>query len=212
MTSLRTALTAGVLATALAGGGIGWGVAAASSAGRSGQAMTAGGMPMMGGQPGGAMGEFSQDEPFDLQFIDQMTAHHRGALMSTEAMIADSDRPELRQLAAAIESSQTAQIEQMQAWRAQWYGDVSSTAGGMAADQMGQMSTGAGMSVMPDMMGGSGEDMYLQMMIAHHQLGVDMAGEALTRSGRPEIRQLAGDIADEQSAQILLMRAYLADG
>jgi len=52
--------------------------------------------------------------------------------MSTEAMIADSDRPELRQLAAAIESSQTAQIEQMQAWRAEWYGDVSSTAGGMA--------------------------------------------------------------------------------
>jgi len=166
----------------------------------------------MGGQPGGAMGEFSQDEPFDLQFIDQMTVHHRGALMSTEAMIADSDRPELRQLAAAIESSQTAQIEQMQAWRADWYGDVSSTAGRVAADQMGQMSTGAGMSVMPDMMGGSGEDMYLQMMIAHHQLGVDMAGEALTRSGRPEIRQLAGDIADEQSAQILLMRAYLADG
>lgn len=212
MTALRTALTAGVLATAVAGGVIWWGVAAASSAGRSAHAMTAGGMPMMGGQPGGAMGELSQDEPFDLQFIDQMTAHHRGALMSTEAMIADSDRPELRQLATAIESSETAQIEQLQAWRAQWYADAPLTAGGMAAGQMGQRSTGAAMSAMPDMTGRSGKDRYLQMMIAHRQLGVDTAGEALTRTGHPQIGQLARDIADEQSAQILLMSAYLADG
>ncbi len=71
--------------------------------------------------------------------------------------------------------------------------------------------TSEAMSGMADMMGAAGEDMYLQMMIVHHQMGVDMSEEALARSGRPEIRQLAQAIADEQSAQILLMRSYLAD-
>ena len=170
-----------------------------------------GGMSMMDGPHGGPMGEFSDDQPFDLQFIDQMTMHHQGALMSTQAMIADSNRPELRDLAAAIDTSQTAQIEQMQTWRTQWYGDLPSTTGGMDAAQMEQMMTSEAMSGVPDMMGAAGADMYLQMMIVHHQIGVDMSEEALARSGRPEIRQLAQDIADEQSAQILLMRSYLAD-
>ena len=71
--------------------------------------------------------------------------------------------------------------------------------------------SGEAMSGMPDMMGEAGEDMYLQMMIVHHQMGVDMAETAVARSERPEIRQLAQDIADEQSAQILLMRSYLAE-
>ncbi len=227
MTSLKKTLIGSVLAAAVAGGGIGWGVTAAASdvdrgmsgmdgGGMSGMdgggmSMMDGGMSMMDGPQGAPMGEFSDEQPFDLQFIDQMTMHHQGALMSTEMMIADSDRPELRDLAAAIETSQTAQIEQMQTWRSEWYGDLPSSAGGMDSAQMEQMMSGEAMSGMPDMMGEAGEDMYLQMMIVHHQMGVDMAETAVARSERPEIRQLAQDIADEQSAQILLMREYLAD-
>ncbi|MBA3798760.1 MAG: DUF305 domain-containing protein [Geodermatophilaceae bacterium] len=225
MTSLKKTLIGSVLAAAVAGVGIGWGVTAAASdvdrgmsgmdGGMSGMdgGMSGmdGGMSTMDGPQGGPMGEFSDDQPFDLQFIDQMTMHHQGALMSTEMMIADSDRPELRDLAAAIETSQTAQIEQMQTWRSEWYGDLPSSAGGMDSAQMEQMMPGEAMSGMADMMGEAGEDVYLQMMIVHHQMGVDMAETAVARSERPEIRQLAQDIADDQSAQILLMRSYLAD-
>ena len=63
-------------------------------------------------QPGQPMGSFRADQPFDLQFIDQMTMHHAGAIMSTRNMIANSSRPELRQLADDIINSQTAQIDQ----------------------------------------------------------------------------------------------------
>ena len=210
---IRTTAVAAVLAAGLTGGGIAWAANAQSSTdgGEHSDSM-GGGMSMMGGGSGGGMGEFSDDKPFDLQFIDQMTMHHQGALMSTRGMIADSDRPELRELATAIETSQTAQIEQMQTWRTEWYGDAESTSGGMDLSQMEQMMTGDAMSGMADMMGGQGEEMYLQMMIVHHQLGVDMAEEAISRSERPEIRQLAQEIADEQSAQIALMQNYLAEG
>ncbi|MDQ3579791.1 MAG: DUF305 domain-containing protein [Actinomycetota bacterium] len=39
-----------------------------------------------------------------------------------------------------------------------------------------------------------------------------MAEEAISRSERPEIRQLAQEIADEQSAEIALMQNYLSEG
>ncbi len=214
-----TVLTA-ALAAAVAVGGVAWAATPQSSTERAdfmpmaghSRSMMAGGIPMMGGPSGQAMGEFSADKPFDLQFIDQMTMHHQGALMSTRAMIAGSDRPELRELAAAIETSQTAQVDQMRTWRAGWYGDGAATFGGMDIARTEQMMAGEAMSGMGDMMGGRGEDMYLQMMIVHHQLGVDMAEEAITRSGRPQIRELAQEIADEQSAQIALMQSYLSEG
>ena len=220
-TPIRSTVLTAALAAAVAAGGVAWAATAQSSTdpadsmprmGGHNQSMRDSGMPMMGGPAGAGMGEFSDDKPFDLQFIDQMTMHHQGALMSTAAMIADSDRPELRQLAAAIEVSQTAQIDQMQTWRTEWYGDAAATAGGMDIARTEQMMSGEAMSGMGDMMGGRGEDMYLQMMIVHHQLGVDMAEEAITRSERPEVRQLAQEIADEQSAQIALMQNYLAEG
>jgi uncharacterized protein (DUF305 family) len=220
-TRTRLTVITAALAAAVAAGGAAWAATAQSSTesadstprvGGHNQSMMDADMPMMGGPSGQAMGEFSADEPFDLQFIDQMTMHHQGALMSTAAMIADSDRPELQQLAAAIEVSQTAQIDQMQTWRTEWYGDAAATAGGMDIARTEQMMSGEAMFGMGDMMGGRGEDMYLQMMIVHHQLGVDMAEEAITRSERPQIRVLAQKIADEQSAQIALMQGYLSEG
>lgn len=220
-TRTRLTVVTAALAAAVAVGGVVWAATAQSSTESADSTPRMGGhdrsmmdvdMPMMGGPSGQAMGEFSDGEPFDLQFIDQMTMHHQGALMSTAAMIADSDRPELRQLAAAIEVSQTAQIDQMQTWRTEWYGDAAATFGGMDIGRAAQMVAGEAMSGMGDMMGGWGEDMYLQMMIVHHQFGVDMAEEAITRSGRPQIRELALEIADEQSAQIVLMQGYLIEG
>lgn len=213
-TSTRLTIAAVVAAAAVAGGGVAWATTAQSStdSGGRGQSMMDGGMPMTGGPAGTGMGEFSDDTPFDLQFIDQMTMHHQGALMSTAAMIGDSDRPELRELATAIKTSQTAQIEQMQTWRTEWYGDAASTFGGMDIGRAEQMMSGEAMSGMGDMMGGQGEDMYLQMMIVHHQLGVDMAEEAITRSDRVQVRELAQEIADEQAAQITMMQGYLTEG
>jgi uncharacterized protein (DUF305 family) len=52
--------------------------------------------------------------------------------------------------------------------------------------------------------------MYLQMMIVHHQLGVDMAEQAQQDATHPELADLAAVIAEEQAAQITQMRGYLA--
>jgi uncharacterized protein (DUF305 family) len=182
------------------------------SAGTSETTMTSGqGSAMAMGM---GMGSFDPDQPFDAQFIDQMTVHHQGAIMSTQAMIADSDRPELQALAEDIITSQREQITQMRNWRAQWYPDLEPTfgMGGSMMPGTGDGKPMMGGSMMGSMMGGSAgtERMYLQMMIVHHQLGLDMAEQAQQNATHPELTDLAAVIAEEQAAQITQMRGYLA--
>jgi uncharacterized protein (DUF305 family) len=165
---------------------------------------------------GSMMGSFDEDKPFDLQFIDQMTMHHEGAIMSSGHMISDSKQPELRELTGNIEKSQSEQIDQMQEWRDEWYPDAEQTSGmttGMMDETMGdgmmeQMMGGS----MQEMMGGEAADeMFLRMMIPHHQMAVDMSEKALVRSEHPELEGLAGEIIDEQRAEIELMEDYLEE-
>jgi uncharacterized protein (DUF305 family) len=163
---------------------------------------------------GGVMGEgqtmssFDENKPFDLQFIDQMSMHHEGALMSSEHMISDSQRPELRQLYENIQKSQSEQIEQMRQWRKEWYPDAEQT----ADMSMGMMQSMMGGRSMQDMMGADVTDaMFLRMMIPHHQMAVDMSQQALERAEHPELKELAQTIIDEQSAEIQQMRGYLEE-
>jgi uncharacterized protein (DUF305 family) len=62
------------------------------------------------------------DDQFDLRFINGMIPHHEGALVMAQEILEKSDRPEIKQLAQNILSSQQQEIEQMKAWRQSWYG------------------------------------------------------------------------------------------
>ena len=156
---------------------------------------------------------FDEEKQFDLQFIDQMIPHHEGALMSSEHMISNSERPELRQLYENIQKSQSEQIEQMKEWRKEWYPDAGQPPEMMGNGQTGNMM-GNGMmgGSMQGMMGGNALDvMFLKMMIPHHQMAVDMSDEALSKAEHPELRDLAQKIRDEQSSEIELMQGYLGE-
>ena len=170
---------------------------------------------MMNGRSsmGSMMDSLDEGKPFDLQFIDQMIPHHEGALMSSEHMISNSKRPEMRQLYENIQKSQSEQIEQMQEWRKEWYPDAEQPSGMMGDGQTGSMmGTGMMGGSMQGMMGGNALDiMFLKMMIPHHQMAVDMSDEALSKAEHPELRDLAQNIRDEQYSEIELMKGYLSE-
>jgi uncharacterized protein (DUF305 family) len=176
--------------------------------GRTGSMMNGG--SMMDSQ---MMGSLDEGKPFDLQFIDQMIPHHEGALMSSEHMISDSQRPELRTLYENIQQSQSEQIAQMQEWRKEWYPDSEQTSGMPTGMMSGGMMDSQMMgSSMQDMMGANVTDaMFLRMMIPHHQMAVDMSEEALDKAEHPKLKELAQTIIEEQSAEIEQMRGYLED-
>jgi uncharacterized protein (DUF305 family) len=180
-----------------------------------GQGVMGGAGSMMNGQGmfgGSGTGYPDESQPYDLRFIDEMTIHHRMAIMSSEHMISDSERPELRKLADNIQKSQSEQIDQMQEWRQRWYPNTGPAygvpAGMMDAGMMERMMGGS----MQQVMGGSAADeMFLRMMIPHHEQAIEMSEQALDEAEHPEIKELAKKIIDEQSAEIKLMQGYLEE-
>lgn len=205
---------AGITSAAVQSGPLNDGAMGNQSDGMMGGGMMGDGM-MSGGMMGeeSMMGSFNEDRPFDLQFIDGMTMHHEGAIMSSKHMISDSERPELRELARNIGESQSTQIDQMQEWRDEWYPDAEQTSGmpaGMMDEMMGDGMMGDGM--MEGMMGGDAADeMFLRMMIPHHQMAVEMSEKALDKAEHPELENLARKIIAEQKAEIELMKGYLEE-
>lgn len=155
------------------------------------------------------MGAADPNAPYDQRFIDEMVMHHRGAILSARMLIGDSQRPELRDLARRIEEGQQRQIELMQEWRAGWYGTAAVPAMGMdpmAGMMDGMMNGDGGM-----MRGQDREQMFLRMMIPHHQLAIDMAEDALENAEHEELKGLAREIVADQSAEIAEMEGYLRD-
>lgn len=71
---------------------------------------------MMSGDLGAA------DDQFDLRFLNAMIPHHQGAIDMANQATEKSDRPEIKQLAQDILSSQQQEIDQMTQWRKEWYG------------------------------------------------------------------------------------------
>ncbi|MCJ2541654.1 DUF305 domain-containing protein [Thermostichus vulcanus] len=154
------------------------------------------------------------DESFDLRFIDAMIPHHEGAVIMAKEALEKSQRPEIRQLAEAILAAQSEEIEQMQAWRLSWYPEAPRYPL-MWHEEMGHMmamtpETLSDMRMDSDL--GSADDQFdlrfMEAMILHHEGAVIMAEEALQKSQRPEILQLAEAILASQQAEIDQMRAW----
>ena len=82
-------------------------------------------------------------KPFDRAFIDAMIAHHQGAIRMARIELAEGDDAETKSLADTIIAAQSAEIEQMNEWRTQWYG-APSPAGGVPAEDEAEVLPGDG--------------------------------------------------------------------
>jgi len=90
----------------------------ASTGMMSGGMMSQSGMHM-GGQEDMTSLENAAD--FDKAFLEAMIPHHQLALMMVQMLESGSSRPEMLELSKNITTSQSKEIQQMQAWYVQWY-------------------------------------------------------------------------------------------
>lgn len=72
-------------------------------------------------------------DPFDRAFIDMMIGHHQGAIRMARVELEEGSNPEAKELAEAVIEAQAREIEQMNEWRAEWYG-APSPAGDVPAE------------------------------------------------------------------------------
>lgn len=82
------------------------------------------GMDMHGQMDGMMAGlEGKTGDEFDRAFLEEMIVHHEGAVMMAQALLANTQRPELRQLGDDIIAAQTREIGMMRGWLRDWYGN-----------------------------------------------------------------------------------------
>jgi uncharacterized protein (DUF305 family) len=65
----------------------------------------------------------------DRTFIDAMIRHHQGTIRMARVVIGQGEAPDVRALAKAIVGVSAREIEDMNAWRRQWYGRASPAGG-----------------------------------------------------------------------------------
>ena len=165
-------------------------------------------------------------------FARDMQVHHQQAVEMAMVIRDTTDDAEVRLLAYDIATSQAQQSGQMFGWLAEWGLSQAATEpsmtwmsrpplGGSSHDNSGSMPHDMG-SAMPGLAtreqlvelsvseGVEAERLFLQLMIAHHEGGVEMAKAIVERSTNRVVLDLANSIVRAQSSEITFMREMLA--
>lgn len=84
-----------------------------------------GGMGMMGGMMRDEtdLEGLQTADDFDREFLEQMVPHHEMALMMTRMVSGAGEREALRGLADSMHREQSREIELMEGWYRDWYGE-----------------------------------------------------------------------------------------
>ncbi|GBE93825.1 DUF305 domain-containing protein [Nostoc cycadae] len=154
------------------------------------------------------------DANYDLRFIDAMIPHHQGATVMAKEAQQKSKRPQIKKLADEIIKAQNQEITQMKQWRTAWYPKAEDKPVAYDAKQgkTVEMSSEQMQSMMMNMDLGAADTefdlRFINAMIPHHESAVVMAKDALQKSQRPEIKNLAQEIIKAQEAEINQMKQW----
>ncbi len=167
----------------------------------------------------------------DVTFASDMIQHHAQALSMVDLTMDRDLEPEVQELADSIRAAQSPEIETMSGWLQEWGEEVPSTMRdhvnggheghsddedssmsdsmeGMDHDMPGMMSA-EDMDALENASDAEFSDMWLKMMIEHHEGAVEMS-ETEQDEGRfkPAV-DLAGTIIESQTAEIDTMEKLL---
>lgn len=154
----------------------------------------------------------------DIGFSQDMRTHHQQAVTMTD-MLAPDDGPDIRAVADEIRFQQLGEIGQMTGWLQ------------VANAAMISPKPMAWMSAMPDMAppkptmpgmassadlkqlqrstGHANEIHFLQLMIRHHEGGIQMAAYAAAHTDVDAVHQTALEMVNQQTQEIQLMTVLL---
>lgn len=164
-----------------------------------------------------ASGQQSADHnDHDVQFAQEMIAHHQQALDMAKMVPGKSTNPKVTDLAKRIEGAQDPEIKTMTAWLSKW--GASPTASSMPGMDHGSMGSGNGMMTAEEMTklgqatGAEFDRMWMEMMIKHHQGAIEMSKTHIEKGSNAESKKLAQDIITAQQAEITEMQGLLKQG
>lgn len=143
--------------------------------------------------------------PYDAQFIDTMSAHHRMGIQMNQMQIAKGADRKLKEMLRKGNTDMQTDIQEMQSWRGQWHPNVP---GAENRALPGGESMNMDMAHMQSMSGAALDQMTVDMMITHHEGAIAMARDALAKTQRQELKEKAQHIIDAQQKEIEELREW----
>ncbi|MFD5256731.1 DUF305 domain-containing protein [Streptomyces bobili] len=152
----------------------------------------------------------------DIDFARMMIEHHRQALEMTGLAPKQAESAKLKALASRITAAQGPEIQAMESWLATYSGKDGGaddgTGGGhehTAAAGMPGMATEAQLKKLRAASGKAFDQLFLTLMITHHEGAVTMAADVKAQGNNVRIEEMADDVVAEQTTEITRMRAML---
>ncbi|WP_240981933.1 MULTISPECIES: DUF305 domain-containing protein [unclassified Streptomyces] len=141
----------------------------------------------------------------DFRYVQMMVVHHRQALTMTALAPSRAGSPGVKKVAERIAAAQQPEIGAMEGWL---------TANGGPRDQgahdhhaMPGMATEAQLGRLKAAEGAAFDELFLELMVRHHEGAVTMAAEVLGQGNNIQVEEMANDVIAQQTAEINRMRS-----
>ncbi len=173
-------------------------------------------------------------ESVDVGFAQDMRVHHLQAVTMAGIERDNTSDPVLQGFAFDVESTQLAQSSEMAGWLTVWgqpqlpdagaphmewmseggththsNGEGGRTTG--AVQRMPGMATSDELNKLRKLTGKELDVFFLQLMLRHHEGGLEMAEYAAEHAAKGYVRNLADKIVQSQENEANLMKSYLAE-
>jgi uncharacterized protein (DUF305 family) len=145
----------------------------------------------------------------DASFASDMIVHHEGAIEMAKLASSRAADPTVVALASRIEAAQQPEITTMSAWLRAWGMEMPADMAGMH-DTMPGMASQADLDKLEAARGPEFDDMFLTMMIEHHEGALTMARSEVSAGANPEAKSLAQKVIADQTAEITKLRGMLS--
>ncbi|GAA2635469.1 lipoprotein [Paractinoplanes durhamensis] len=136
----------------------------------------------------------------DTTFVQMMIVHHGQAIEMASLAGTRAGDDQLRALAGRIGAAQGPEV----AWMRAWLRDRGLPESDPGHDHTGMpgMQSAADLTALAGLSGPAFDRRFATMMTAHHQGAVQMAGDVLGGGSDERLREVAGEMAVEQSSEI----------
>ncbi|MDV5144107.1 DUF305 domain-containing protein [Streptomyces sp. SBC-4] len=141
----------------------------------------------------------------DFRYAQMMIVHHRQALTMTELAPQRAGSPQVKKVAERIAAAQLPEIAAMEGWLKNNGGPREQS--GHDHHSMPGMATEAQLKQLKGAKGEAFDELFLKLMITHHDGAVTMAAEVLSEGNNILVEEMANDVIAQQTSEINRMRS-----
>jgi uncharacterized protein (DUF305 family) len=143
----------------------------------------------------------------DVDFLQQMIAHHKGAIAMADYEIKHGKNKEMIQLAKSILNEQSAEVKMMNVWL-----KASSSQSTIPKEYKTTMDVSMNKmmnDIMVDTIADDPDKIFASIMIPHHEAAIDMARAVMLYSSNQQVTAYAKQLISNEQIEVEQMIAFI---